>query len=74
MKAADIRSMNETELRKKLSELKKELVKANAQIASGVNPKNPGQVSQTKKAIARILTIINLQNKVTNKKEEKKKA
>ncbi len=36
-----------------------ELVKSNSQVASGSVPKNPGQIRQTKKTIARIITILN---------------
>lgn len=58
MKARDLRTMPKEELLAKLNELKKELVKLNAQIAIGTTPKSPGQVKQTKKTIAKILTII----------------
>jgi large subunit ribosomal protein L29 len=58
MKARDLRVMPKPELMSKLNELKKELVKQNAQIAVGTTPKSPGQVKQIKKTIAKILTII----------------
>jgi len=59
MKAKEIRSMSKDDLKAKLEELKKELIKINAQISTGTTPKSPGQVKQVKKNIARILTIIN---------------
>ena len=58
MKVRDLRGMPKEELLNKLNELKKELVKQNAQIATGTTPKSPGQVKQTKKTIAKILTIL----------------
>jgi large subunit ribosomal protein L29 len=58
MKARDLKGMPKAELIAKLNELKKELVKHNAQIATGTTPKSPGQVKQTKKTIAKILTLI----------------
>ena len=58
MKARDLRAMPKEEIIGKLNELKKELVKLNAQIAIGTTPKSPGQVKQTKKAIAKILTLL----------------
>ena len=58
MKARDLRGMAKEELLAKLSELKKELVKHNAQIATGTTPKSPGQVKETKKTIAKIFTIL----------------
>jgi len=49
--------MSKEDLNTKLVELKKELIKVNAQISTGTTPKSPGQVRQIKKNIARILTI-----------------
>ena len=67
MKFKELQSMSETELNDKMKELKMDLIKANAQVATGTIPKNPGQVRQTKKTIAKIKTILN-----TAKPEEKK--
>lgn len=53
----EIRKMNDEELGKKLSDLKKELMKANAQIAQGTVPEKPGRIKEIKKTIARIKTI-----------------
>ena len=72
MKIKDLRSMSKEDLNVKLIELRKELIKHNAQIATGTTPKSPGQVKQTKKTIARILTIVSTQQ--TAKKAEGKKA
>ncbi len=58
LKIKEIRGMTKEDLNDKLEELKKELIKINAQIATGTTPKSPGQVRQIKKTIARILTII----------------
>lgn len=63
MKAKEIRAMNKEELEKKLEELRKELIKINAQISTGTIPKSPGHVKQIKKNIAKILTIIHEKNK-----------
>lgn len=57
MKAKEARAMNEQELDSKISELKKELMKINSQIAIGTLPKNPGKVREVKRTIAKILTI-----------------
>jgi large subunit ribosomal protein L29 len=46
--------MSKEELNNKLEELKKELMKTNAQIATGTTPKSPGNVKQIKKTIAKI--------------------
>lgn len=68
MKIKEIRSMSKEDLEAKLEELKKELIKVNAQIATGTIPKSPGQVKQVKKSIARILTILNEKTKEVGKK------
>ncbi len=57
MKAKELRAMNEPDLENKLAELKKELMKVNSQIAIGTVPKSPGKVRESKRAIAKILTI-----------------
>ena len=59
MKAKEIRSMSKEDLNAKLEALRKEVMKINAQIATGTTPKSPGQAKQIKKNIARILTILN---------------
>ena len=68
MKAKEIRSMSKEDLKVKLEELKKELMKVNTQISTGTTPKSPGQVKQVKKNIARILTITNEKNNEVDKK------
>jgi len=70
MKVKEIRAMNKEDLTSKLGELRKELSKDNAQVATGTTPKNPGQLKKTKKTIARILTIINQKEKEEKKKDE----
>ena len=57
MKAKEIRGLDKNTLDEKVLELKKELVKMNAQVAIGSAIKNPGQISKIKKTLARILTI-----------------
>ena len=59
MKTEEIRSMAEKDIQIKLIELHKELIKHNAQIATGTQVKNPGQIRQTKKTIAKLKTVLN---------------
>ena len=61
LKLKELKALSNDELSKKLSEVKMDLLKSNAQIATGTTPKSPGQVRQFKKTIARILAIINKQ-------------
>ena len=75
MKAKEIRSMDKSTLNEKIIELKKELVKVNAQVAIGTALKNPGQVKKIKKTLAKILTISNQKDlKKIKKPEVDKKA
>lgn len=58
MKKKELKSMSDQDLKIRLEELKKELMKFNTQIATGTTPKSPGQVKNTKKNIARIITFL----------------
>ncbi len=58
MKTKELRNMGETELKQKIVELHKELMKDNAQVAIGTIPKNPGKLRLAKKTIARIKTVL----------------
>lgn len=57
-KVRELKRMSKVELESKLVELKKELMKQNAQVAAGTIPKNPGLIKQTKKEIARVTALI----------------
>jgi len=61
----ELKQISRTELDSKLEQLKKDLMKANAQISTGTPPENPGKVKLIKKTIARINFILH------NQKEEK---
>ncbi len=69
MKFKELSQLTKGELESKIIEIKKELIKHNAQIAVGTTPKSPGQVRQLKKSVARIKTILNSKN--DEKNEEK---
>lgn len=58
MKIKEIRAMSKADLENKLKDLKKDLIKENAQVNTGTTPKNPGQIKQIKKTIAKIITIL----------------
>ena len=59
MKRKELMDLNKNEHVAKLAEFRKEMIKLNAQAATGTAMKNPGQLRQTKKNIARLLTIMN---------------
>jgi large subunit ribosomal protein L29 len=67
----ELKSLTPEDLNNKMLELRKELMKQNAQIAIGTIPKSPGLVKGTKKAIAKIKTL--LREKEINKKPEELK-
>ncbi len=62
MKTKELRNLSKKDLEIKLEELKKELIKLSAQVATGTVPKSPGQIKQIKKTIAKILTITKEKN------------
>ena len=55
----ELQQMKEPDLKAKLIELKKELVKLNAKVAVGTIPESPGKLKLVKKTIARINTRLN---------------
>ncbi len=63
MKFKELKSMPVAELKDKLAQLKLELTKERAQIATGTVPKNPGKVKVTRKTIARIETLLAVEDK-----------
>jgi large subunit ribosomal protein L29 len=58
VKAKEMRKFSSVELDKKLRELKMALMKANAQVATGTVPDNPGDVKNLKKGIAIINSVM----------------
>ncbi len=62
LKPEDIRKMSPEERRKKLMELREELLRLRLQAEIGTL-ENPGKIRSIKKSIARILTIENEERK-----------
>ena len=60
MKAKELAALGEEELKKKISELKTDLVKLNTQVATGTTPKSPGLIKKFRKTIARINMIMHM--------------
>ena len=58
MKFKELKALPAAELRDKVIELRKELMKDNAQVAIGTVPKNPRKLRLAKKTIARIEMIL----------------
>ncbi len=66
MKFKELKTLPDGELRGKLLELKKELIKENAQVAIGTVPKHPRKLRLAKKTIARIEMILAQSTKQTH--------
>ena len=56
VKVKDIHAMGVEDINTRIKDLKKELIKEKAQIATGTAPKNPHKIRQIRKTIARMLT------------------
>jgi len=67
MKIKELRKMERNSLGDKITGLKKDLMKLNAQIATGITPENPGRIRSIKKTLAKINTILNEKKEVKNK-------
>ncbi|HHE67564.1 MAG TPA: 50S ribosomal protein L29 [Candidatus Parcubacteria bacterium] len=75
MKATkEFQNLTVEEIKARLNELRKELMKENVQVSSGTAPSNPSKIRQTKKNIARLITLLNqkrfseIKNKLGGKK------
>ncbi|MDD5133379.1 MAG: 50S ribosomal protein L29 [Candidatus Nanoarchaeia archaeon] len=59
MKTKELRKLDEKTMKARLEEIEKELMKLNAQVATGTSPENPGKIKSLRKTIAKILTLLN---------------
>ena len=59
MKAKELRALSEAEIASKERELRTMLLKLYGQVSTGTAPKNAGQIRQSKRILARILTLRN---------------
>jgi len=58
IKKNELKQMNEKSIQEKMVELRRELIRHNAQVSMGTSPENPGKIREIKKTIARMLTLI----------------
>ncbi len=68
-KTKNLKELSKEDMNKKMEELRRDLMKFNAQISTGTPPENPGQVRNVKRTIARLKTF--LKNKEEGDKEKK---
>ncbi len=68
LRTKDIRVMSSEDRRKKLTELRTELLRLKTMVKAGGAIENPSQVRELRKAIARVLTIENEESRPTREK------
>ena len=73
LRTKEIRDMSHDDRKKRLNELRTELVKLKTMIKAGGSIENPARVHELRKTIARILTIENEPESVKEKEKEKAK-
>ena len=61
----ELRGLSSEELNSRLTESRKELLKLNVQVATGASAAGSGKIKQTKKNIARMLSLLH-QREVKN--------
>ena len=74
LKKSELNQMNGEVIKSKINDLKKEMIKINAQRSSKTVPENPGRVKEIRRTIAKLLTRLhNLPAKEKSVKEVSKK-
>jgi len=59
LRVSEIRKMSDEERRRRLSELRAELMRAKTMVKAGGTLDNPSRIRELRRAIARILTVMN---------------
>ena len=72
LRVKEIREMSSEERRKKLNELRAELMRIRTMIKAGGSIENTSRIRELRKAIARILTIENEEKKARRKEKGKR--
>ncbi|HEX68753.1 MAG TPA: 50S ribosomal protein L29 [Candidatus Bathyarchaeota archaeon] len=72
LRVKEIREMSSEERRKKLDELRAELMRIRTMIKAGGSIENTSRIRELRKAIARILTIENEEKKAKEKGKSKR--
>ena len=65
----ELKLMNIEQLKEKLNELRRELLKINTQISTGANPESSGKVKEIKRTIAKIHAYIEKSKEVKQLKQ-----
>ena len=59
LRVSEIRKMSDEERKRRLSELRAELMRAKTMVKAGGSLDNPSRIRELRRAIARILTVMN---------------
>jgi len=59
LRVSEIRKMSDGERRRRLSELRAELMRAKTMVKAGGSLENPSRIRELRRTIARILTVMN---------------
>ena len=73
IKKSELLNISEEAIHTKLNELRKEMIKINAQRSSKSLPENPGKIKEIRRTIAKLLTKLHNLPKKENAKEVIKK-
>ena len=68
LRTKDIRAMSSEDRKKKVMELRTELLRLKTLVKAGGSIENPARVRELRKAIARVLTIENEESRPTGEK------
>jgi large subunit ribosomal protein L29 len=71
MKKTELKQMSKDQLKEKLVELRRDLMRLNTQRSTKTIPENPSNIKNLRRNIARILTLIKQKSKVEVKSEKK---
>lgn len=63
----ELQNMSAEQMEAKIIELKKELMKLNAQISMGTTPESPGKIKSIKKTISKLMLLKNKGKEVSEK-------
>jgi large subunit ribosomal protein L29 len=71
MKKIELKQLNNEQLKEKLVDLRKDLIRLNTQRATKTVPENPSNIRNLKRNIARIFTLLKQKNKSEVKANKK---
>ena len=71
MKKLELKQLSKDQLKDKMIELKRDLMRLNTQRSTKTIPENPSNIKNLRRNIARILTFMKQKNKLEVKSEKK---